>query len=133
MDLLTSKADLGLDDPAWPILTYGAQRLPAHVLAGARIEDSLLSPGCTVAGSVRRSVLGPDVYIATHAVVEDSILLHGARIEAGARVIRGIIDGNATVGVRAEVGGEAEPTVVGNGARVLSNTTVAAGQHVEPA
>ena len=132
MDLLASKSELALDDPAWPILTHGAQLLPAHVLAGARVEDSLLAPGCTVAGTVRRCVLAPGAYVATHAVVEDSILLHGARIEAGARVRRGIIDENATVGARAEVGGESGPTVIGAGAKVPPNTMVAAGKHVAP-
>ena len=130
MDLLDSKAELGLDDPAWPILTYGAQRLPAHVLEGAQIANSLLSPGCTVAGTVRRSVIGPDVYIAAGATVEDSVLLHGARVEAGACVRKGIIDEKAIIGARARVGGESEPTVVGRRANVASESTFHSGEHV---
>ena len=130
MDLLTSKVELALDDPAWPILTYGAQRLPAHVLGGAQIENSLLSPGCTVAGTVRRSVLAPDVYVAAGATVEDSVLLHGARVESGASVRKGIVDENAIIGARAQVGGEEEPTVVGNQAKVAAEAIVPAGKHV---
>ncbi len=133
MDLLADKAELALDDPAWPILTYGAQRLPAHVLGGARIEESLLSPGCTVAGTVRRSILAPDVFVAAGALVEDSVLLHGARIEGGARVQKGIVDEKAVVSEGARVGGPEEPTVIGGSAIVAAGATVKAGNHVKPA
>ena len=133
MDLLASKSELALDDPAWPILTYGSQRLPAHVVAGAVIEDSLLSPGCTVAGTVRRSVLGPDTFVAAGATVEDSVLLHGARAEEGAQVRKGIVDEGAVIGARAKVGGAEEPTVVGCRAKVAAEATVRAGGHVDPA
>ena len=132
MDLLASKSELGLDAPGWPILTYGAQKLPAHVLAGAQIEDSLLSPGCTVAGTVRRSVLAPDAYVAAGATVEDSVLLHGARVEGGAFVRKGIVDENAIIGARAQVGGEDEPTVIGSRAKVAPESTVPPGEHVDP-
>ncbi len=132
MDLLTSKAELALDDPKWPILTYGAQRLPAHLVKGAKIEDSLLSPGCTVAGTVRRSVLGPDVTVAAGAVVEDSVLLHGVRVERGATVRRSIVDEKATIRARARVGGQKEPTAIGMHASVKAGTVVKAGAHVNP-
>ena len=43
--------DLGvLGDPDWPILGHQQQRAAARVLDGARVTDSLLSPGATSAG-----------------------------------------------------------------------------------
>ena len=126
MDLLASKGELALDDPKWPILTYGAQRLPAHFLPRAKVENSLVAPGCSVNGTVLNSVLAPDVIIEEGAQVEDSILLHGATIKAGARVQRAIVDEKAEIGERAEIGGEGELTVVGSRAKV------SAGQHTTP-
>ncbi len=128
MDLLGSAEDLALDDPTWPILTYGTQRLPARVQATAEIVDSLLSPGCTVGGVVTNSVLGPDVVVETGARVTDSIVLHGVQIKAGAQVQRAIIDEKAEIGAGARVGDGSKEgfAVVGSGVKV------AAGEQISP-
>jgi glucose-1-phosphate adenylyltransferase len=59
MDLLAPALELVLDNAAWPILTSGAQRLPAHIHDTPRIANSLIPPGCTVRGHVACSVLAP--------------------------------------------------------------------------
>lgn len=86
-----------LDDPAWPIRSAQPQRLPARVGDGAEVRESLLSPGCAVEGSVRRSVIGPGAVIEEGAEVVSSIVLDDARIPAGARVERCIVDIGAAV------------------------------------
>ncbi len=128
MDLLGSAEDLALDDPTWPILTYGTQRLPARVQATAEIVDSLLSPGCTVGGVVTNSVLGPDVVVEAGARVADSIILHGVQIKAGAQVQRAIIDEKAEIGAGARVGDGSKEgfAVIGSG------VVVAAGEQISP-
>ena len=133
MDLLASENDLALDEEAWPILTYSAQRLPARVLEGAEITGSLVGPGCRVAGRVRRSVLSPGVVVEAGAVVEDSILLREARIEAGARVYRSVVDEKAVIGTEARVGGAGALTLVGAGHRVANAAVVAPGEQLPPA
>ena len=132
-DLLEGKSEMGLDDPAWPILTYGAQRLPAHLLKSAAVEDSLISPGCTIGGTVKNSVLSPDVVVEEGALVEGSIILHGVKIAAGSTVRRAIVDEKAEIGVDAQVGGEGKITLVGRGERVAAGGRVAPGERVPPA
>jgi glucose-1-phosphate adenylyltransferase len=90
MDLLGAAPALDLDDPAWPILTHGAQRPPARVAAGASFEDALVSPGCVVRGSVERSVLGAGVVVEEGVTVRDAVVLDGARVAADVR--RAIVD-----------------------------------------
>ena len=81
-DVLTD--DQGLfDDPRWPILTRQPQRVPARVLDGADVCDSLVSPGARVAGVVRRSVLGPGVVVEAGAVVRNSVVFADTVVEAG--------------------------------------------------
>ena len=133
MDLLASEDDLSLDEEAWPILTYAAQRLPARVQVGAEISNSLVGPGCRVAGCVRRSVLSPGVVVEAGAVVEDSILLREARVEAGARVCRSVVDEEAVIGAGARVGGAGALTLVGAGHRVETAVVVAPGEQLPPA
>ena len=133
MDLLDRQPELALDDPAWPILTYGAQRLPARLLTGAQVDDCLLSPGCTVAGRVTQSVLAPDVTVEPGAEVHGSILLHGVKIGAGARVCRALVDEGTTVAAGAVIGADVgDLTLVGRGAEIAAGKIVAAGEHVPP-
>jgi glucose-1-phosphate adenylyltransferase len=120
-DLLDPEPALSLDGPDWPILTYGVQRRPARIEAGARIEDSLVSPGCTVQGRVVRSVLAPGVFVAAGAMVRDSVVLHDVRIGAGAVVGRAIVDEQAEIAAGARVGEAKEGgdiTLVARRARV---------------
>jgi glucose-1-phosphate adenylyltransferase len=132
MELLEPEPPLDLDDPAWPILTWAAHRPPARVAASARLEDSLVSPGCAVRGRAVRSVLGPGVAVEEGAEVRDSVVLDGAVVERGARVVRAIVDAEARVGAEATVGGDGDLTLVGRRARVEPGATVPAGERIEP-
>ncbi|HSK80312.1 MAG TPA: glucose-1-phosphate adenylyltransferase family protein [Thermoanaerobaculia bacterium] len=132
-DLLDSEPGLVLDDPDWPILTYGTQRLPARIEGGARIVDSLIAPGCRIAGRVERSVLAPGVVVEEGAEVRDSILLHGVLVEKGAMVARAILDSGVRVGEGASVGErEGDLALAGQRARIAAGSRVPAGARVEP-
>lgn len=126
MDLLTAQTELPLDDPNWPILTYGSQRLPARVHGSARIEDSLISPGCTIRGDVIRSVLAPGVMVEQDAVVRDSVVLHNTVIEARAVVDYAIVDTEVRIGEGAMVGQQRSP--VDNLLRITSSEIAMIGQ-----
>jgi glucose-1-phosphate adenylyltransferase len=132
-DLLDPEPGLVLDDPDWPILTYGTQRLPARIEGGARIVDSLIAPGCRIAGRVERSVLAPGVVVEDGAEVRDSILLHGVLVEKGAAVARAILDSDVQVGEGASVGEpEGDLALAGQRAKIASGARVPAGARVEP-
>jgi glucose-1-phosphate adenylyltransferase len=92
MDLLRPDTPLHLDDSTWPILTAGIMRLPASVREGARVENSLLSPGCIVEGAVLNSVLCPGTIVEAGAVVSDSVILENARVKSDATVSHAIVD-----------------------------------------
>ncbi|HEY0777393.1 MAG TPA: glucose-1-phosphate adenylyltransferase family protein, partial [Gemmatirosa sp.] len=98
MDLLGAEPPLVLDDPAWPVRTASVVRMPARIARTARVDDALVSPGATVAGTVERSVLGPGVVVEAGAEVRESVLLDGAVVRAGARVVRGVVDEGVEVG-----------------------------------
>jgi glucose-1-phosphate adenylyltransferase len=133
MELVAAEPPLDLDDPRWPILTWSTQRPPARVAGSARVEDSLLSPGCAVAGTVVRSVLSAGVVVEEGATVRDSVVLDDAALRAGSTVERTIVDGDAEIGWRARVGGrDGEITLVGRRARVARERVVAAGERVAP-
>lgn len=126
MDLLAGKS-IAFDDPVWPILTSGDQRLPAHLRVGADVANSLVAPGCVVAGRVSGSVLSAGVVIEAGAVVTDSVVLDDTKVERGAIVTRAVVDKGALIGQGARVGKVAgELTLIGSGVRIAPDT------HVEP-
>jgi glucose-1-phosphate adenylyltransferase len=99
--------DQGLfDDPAWPILTRQPQRVPARLLDGAEVQDSLVSPGARVTGTVVRSVLGPGVLVEKGAVVRDSVVFADTVVRSGATVDWAIVDQGCVIGSTAVVGRE---------------------------
>ncbi len=132
MDLLEPDPALSLEDPAWPILTYGTHRPPARIHETARIENSLVSPGCVVRGRVVRSILSPDVTVEQGASVIDSVLLGTTTIESGATVERAIIDKDVSVGRGARVGGGSDVSVVGRWSEIPEGTTIAEGAQLSP-
>ena len=135
LELVAHTTDLF--DADWPVRTQQPQREPAYVAKGARLEDSLLSPGCVVAGSVTRSVIGPGVLVEEGAEVVESVILDDTVIRSGARVTRSIVDTGCELLDGARVGGEdvrlddpdAIP-VVGRDSRV--GTSLAAGARLAP-
>lgn len=138
-DFLTEDHDvLGRED--WPILTHQPQRAPGRLLEGADVADSLVSPGATVAGVVRRSVLGPGVVVEAGAEVHDSVVFRDSVVRAGAQVHWSIVDTDCEVGADARVGEPDVPgtedsdvvTLVGRGSTVGKGVALEAGSRLEP-
>jgi glucose-1-phosphate adenylyltransferase len=139
-DLLTD--DLGvLDQPGWPIRTQTRTRPPARVATGAVVEDSLLSPGCWVAGTVERSVIGPGVVVEDGATVRDSVLFSDGLVRSGAVVEWSVVDTGCTVEADAVVGEGGDEsclddpdrvTLVGRGSTVGRGIRLPVGSRLEP-
>ncbi|WP_341925332.1 sugar phosphate nucleotidyltransferase [Nocardioides psychrotolerans] len=124
----------------WPVLTRQPARAPARLLEGADVVDSLLSNGSTVAGVVRRSVLGPDVVVEAGAEVHDSVVFARTVVRAGAEVHWSIVDSDCEVGPDARVGESGVDgtedsdvvTLVGRGSTVGEGAVLQAGSRLEP-
>jgi glucose-1-phosphate adenylyltransferase len=140
MDLLAATPPFRLDDPAWPILTLGAQRMPARLGRSAQVDNSLVSPGCDVRGRVTRSVLGPGVVVEEGAEVSDAVLFHETVVRRGAHVTRAVLDSEVEVGRGARVGAPAagedaadEIAVVGRSVHLAAGSETPAGARLDPA
>ncbi len=102
MDLLATNPAFDLFEPGWPIRHHGGQYPPALMRSAEGVEaralDSILSPGCIVAGSrIEHSILSPRVRVDAGAHVEQAILLPGVQVGARAVVRRAIVDENVTI------------------------------------
>lgn len=137
-DLLDSSADLFDED--WPLITNGVDRLPARLRAGSVVEDSMISHGCDLAGTVRRSVLGPGVRVEPGAVVDHCVIFADVVVERGARVHGAVVAEETVIGADARVGAdhpgpEPDPerlVLIGRQSTVSPRVVVEPGARLEP-
>jgi glucose-1-phosphate adenylyltransferase len=131
MDLLEEDPALQLNDRAWRIFSVNPNRPAQYVAPHAKIRSSLVNEGCLVDGEVNRSVLFQGVMAAEGSLIEDSVIMPGAKIGRGARVIRAIVGEGAVVGEDCVVGSfdSEDIAVVGSGETVSAETAL---QEVEP-
>ncbi len=102
-DLVRGKIDV-FDDPNWPMLTRFPELPPAALRPGSAVEDAMITAGCEISGTVRRSVLGASCVVEAGAVVEDCVLMDGVVVRAGAQVRTAIVDDACEIGAKARIG-----------------------------
>jgi glucose-1-phosphate adenylyltransferase len=98
IDLTRVVPELNLYDDPWPILSLDTQLPPAKFVFDddarrGMAVDSLVSNGCIVSGAtVRRSILFVDVRVGEASLIEDSVVLPGARIGRHVVLRRAVVD-----------------------------------------
>src|SRR5271157_4839536 len=98
MDLVSVAPVFNLYDKAWPIRTHMRQYPPAKFVFNdpgrtGEAHDSIVSMGCIVSGgSVRNSVLSPDVRVNSYSEIDTSILFSHVNVGRRCRIAKAIID-----------------------------------------
>jgi glucose-1-phosphate adenylyltransferase len=133
MDMLGPEPRLNLNDKVWSIYSRQDSRPPQHIGRLAVVENSVVTEGCEIYGSVINCVLGSGVRVMSGASVRDSVIMDDVLISEGASVDCAIVDTGATIGAGARVGAprdeslppsEVEVTVIGAGVFVPSGVEV---------
>jgi glucose-1-phosphate adenylyltransferase len=116
MELLADPPPFDLFDPSWPITTLREALPPARLLGNelrrGNVSNSLLAGGVVIRGAtITNSVLSSNVHVDDGAVVEESVVLPGARIGANCKLRRVVVDAAMQVPDGTVVGtaGAAEP------------------------
>ncbi|MBO4366574.1 MAG: glucose-1-phosphate adenylyltransferase [Clostridia bacterium] len=122
MDLLGDNPKLQLYDPYWRIFSRNTAQPPQFIGDKAKVQNSIITEGCRVFGTVRNSVLSAGVVVEEGAVVEDSVIFENVTVRKGAKVSYAVMDEQTEVGRKATVGlplGEAKGiTLIGAGLRI---------------
>jgi glucose-1-phosphate adenylyltransferase len=114
MDIVSVSPIFNLYDEEWPIRTHQRQYPPAKfVFAEAgrtgTALDSIVSNGCIVSGgSVKNSVLSPDVRVNSYSEVEDSILFSHVSVGRRCRIRKAILDRDVHIPEGTTIGFDAE-------------------------
>lgn len=108
LDLLSPSAQLDLSDPSWKIYSRNPVLPPHYVADRSEVQNSLITEGCNIYGTVDFSILFAGVTVEEGAVVRDSIIMPDTIIRRGAVVQYAIVAENAVIGEGAVVGGRPE-------------------------
>lgn len=117
MDLIGIDPMLNLYDNRWPVRTLQPNLPPPKFVFGSHGDsdrigqalDSIVCQGTVISGgSVRRSVISPNVRVNSYAQVDDSILFEGVEVGRRARVRRAIIDKRVKIPAGMEIGYDLE-------------------------
>ena len=116
MDLIGSKPLLDLRTPKQRILSRNSTRPPHFIGGEAHVENSLITEGCEIYGTVINSVLFGGVKVAKGAVVRDSVVFEETEIGEDSDVEYAMIDCRVRTGKNCRVG---EPAAAGKGIALL--------------
>ncbi len=106
MDLLGERPALTLKDREWRILSRNNALPPHFVGQGAVVNNSIITEGCEIYGTVINSVLSEGVIVERGAVVRDSVVLSNVTLKADSVVDYSVIDSDTVVEKGAAVGKE---------------------------
>ena len=126
MDLLGEKPLLDLNDDSWRIYARHSAETPQYIGSDATVENSSVTEGCEIYGTVINSVLGSDVVIEAGAVVRDSVIMDGVKVEAGAIVDYSIVDEKSVVLSGVHIG---VPKIEGADITVIAARSVVGGDN----
>ena len=135
MDLLSPNVPLNLYDPNWKVYSRHNNMPPQYIGKNAHVENSMITEGSGVDGTVDFSIISSGVTIEEGASVKYSIVMPGTTIKKNAVVEYAIIGENCVVESDAMIGmnPESVPNRDDWGIAVLGhNITISSGKRVLP-
>ena len=135
MDLLSPSVPLNLYDPNWKVYSRHNNMPPQYIGKNAHVENSMITEGSVVDGTVDFSIISSGITIEEGASVKYSIVMPGTTIKKNAVVEYAIIGENCVVESDAMIGmnPESVPNRDDWGIAVLGhNITISSGKRVLP-
>lgn len=106
MDLIGENPILTLADQDFRIYSKNTARPPQYIGNDAVVENSLISEGCRIYGTVINSVVSGGVIVEAGAIVKDSVVMEDVVVKKNASVYTAIVDSDTVVECGATVGKE---------------------------
>ena len=134
MDLLGEHPAFSVSDEGWRIFARHFASAPQYIGKDAKIENSVITEGSEIYGTVENSVIYTGAKVMKGAVVRDSVIMSGTVIGEGAKVEYCILDGNVKIGKNASIGAPKENskgiTVIGADVVVPDGKVIGDGEMI---
>lgn len=133
MDLINPNIPIDLYDPSWKIYSRNPVLPPQNIGANAHVQNSMVTEGCVIEGTIESSMISEGVTVEEGATVSYSTIMPGAVIKKGAVVEYAIVGENTVIGENSKIGASPETVqdrdswgvaVVGNNLKVSGGSTV---------
>ena len=106
MDLIGDDPILNMADRDFRIFSRNVARPPQYIGPKSTIENSLISEGCKISGTVINSILSGGVIIEEGAFVKDSVIMEDVVVKSNAKIFSAIVDSDTVIESGATVGVE---------------------------
>ena len=108
MDLLSPSVPLDLYDKEWKIYSRNLNMPPQYIGDKAAVENSMISEGSEINGTVDFSIIFSGAVVEENATVKYSIIMPGTVIRAGAVVEYAIVGEDCVIHENAKIGASPE-------------------------
>lgn len=108
MDLLSPSVPLDLYDKEWKIYSRNLNMPPQYIGDKAAVENSMISEGSEINGTVDFSIIFSGAVVEENATVKYSIIMPGTVIKAGAVVEYAIVGEDCVIHENARIGASPE-------------------------
>ena len=108
MDLLSPSVPLDLYDKEWKIYSRNLNMPPQYIGDKASVENSMISEGSEINGTVDFSIIFSGAVVEENATVKYSIIMPGTVIKAGAVVEYAIVGEDCVIHENAKIGASPE-------------------------
>ena len=106
MDLIGDEPILTLADQDFRIYSKNTARPPQYIGKDAVVENSLISEGCRIYGTVINSVVSGGVIVEEGAIIKDAVVMEDVVVKKNAAIYTAIVDSDTVVESGAVVGKE---------------------------
>lgn len=128
MDLIGENPKLNIHDKTSRIFSRNFARPPQYLGSFSSVNNSLISEGCKIYGTVENSVLSGGVTIKEGAYVKDSVIMDDVTVEEGAKAFSAVIDSDVIIRKNATVGipnaSKDKIVVIAKGTVIPENTVI---------
>ena len=127
MDLIGEDPILNMSDKTFRIFSRNTARPPQYLGNNSHVENSLISEGCRIYGTVINSVLSGGVIVEEGAIIKDSVVMEDVVVKCGGKIYTAIVDSDVVVEQGAVIGkpdaDKSEITVVAKGSVITADAS----------
>ncbi|MEI5992864.1 glucose-1-phosphate adenylyltransferase [Candidatus Enterococcus mansonii] len=113
MEFIELNNHLDMRNKNWRMFSKNMISPPHFITESASVEHSLIGDGCYVAGTVKNSILSIDVQVKVGSIIENSVIMPGAKIGKQVQIKNAIIGEDAIVGDHEHIYQEGTIAVIG--------------------
>lgn len=127
MDLIGEDPILNMSDKTFRIFSRNTARPPQYLGKNSHVENSLISEGCRIYGTVINSVLSGGVTVEEGALIKDSVVMEDVIVRCGGKIYTAIVDSDVVVEQGAVIGkldaDKSEIAVVAKGSVITADAS----------